>query len=310
VKNDYPSMLHRFTIGRQMVMFALALVPFVVMGVIRYGMHVVWMLLVAYASALIVELLFSKIRQLKLDLGLLITPLIFTLILPPTLPLWIVAVGSSFGVFFGKAMFGGFGKNIFNPAIVGRLFITISFPAHMATMWLEPGTDVITTATPLGVLNSGGDFSYTMMELLLGDVAGSVGETFRLGILIIGILLILLRIINWRIPVFFIGSVFLTTWIGGLIAPDMFRDPLLSIFVGGLLFGAFFVASDPITSPYTQKGRIFYGIGLGIITVVIRNFAAFPEGVMFAIIIMNAFAPQLDNLVKKRRDSKEEGEMA
>jgi len=293
-----------------MVIFALALLPFVVMGVIRYGMHVIWMLLVAYTSALIVELLFAKFRKLKLDVGLLITPLIFTLILPPTLPLWIVAVGSSFGVFFGKSMFGGFGKNIFNAAIVGRLFITISFPAYMATMWLEPGADVITTATPLGALNRGGAFDYTFMDLLLGNTAGSVGETFRLGILIIGILLILLRMINWRIPVFFIGSVFLITWIGGLIAPDMFRDPITSLFVGGLLFGAFFVASDPITSPYTQKSRIIYGISLGLITVVIRNFAAFPEGVMFAIIIMNAFAPQLDNLGKTQSYGKKEGERA
>jgi RnfABCDGE-type electron transport complex D subunit len=310
MKNDYPSMLHPYTIKRQSYLVIMALLPFVIMGVIRYGIHVVSMLLAAFASALFVELLFSKFRNQKLNVQAFITPLIFTLVLPPTLPLWMVAVGSSFGVFFGKAVFGGFGKNIFNPAIVGRLFITISFPSFMATMWLNPKVDAITTVTPLGVLNRGDDFNYTIIELLLGDVAGSIGETFRLGIIIIGILLIILRIINWRIPVFYLGSVFLITWVGGFIAPNTFKDPLLTLLVGGLLFGAFFVATDPITSPYTQKGRILYGIGLGIITVVIRNFAAFPEGVMFAIIIMNAFAPQLDNLGKITLLRKQDGETA
>ncbi|WP_069998520.1 RnfABCDGE type electron transport complex subunit D [Cellulosilyticum sp. I15G10I2] len=307
MKNDYPAMLHRFAIGRQMQIFAIALLPLVAAGMMHYGMHVLWMLITSYVAAFCVEFSFAKIRHLKVDAGAIVTPLIFTLVLPPTLPLWIVAVGSAFGVFFGKAIFGGLGKNIFNPAIVGRLFITISFPAFMATMWLDPKTDAITTASPLGVLNRGQDFNYGLMDLLIGGVPGSVGETFRLGIIIIGIILILMRIVNWRIPVFFIGSVFLITWAGSLIWPGTYKDPFLSILVGGILFGAFFVASDPITSPYTQKGRMLYGIGLGIITVVIRNFAAFPEGVMFAVIIMNAVSPLLDDMVLNRPKKREAG---
>ena len=307
MKKDYPAMLHRFSIGRQMQIFAIALLPLVAAGMIHYGIHVLWMLITSYVVALCIEFSFARVRHLKVDAGAMITPLIFTLVLPPTLPLWIVAVGSAFGVFFGKAVFGGFGKNIFNPAIVGRLFITISFPAFMATMWLDPKTEAITTASPLGVLNRGEAFGYGLSELLIGGVPGSVGETFRIGILIIGIILILLGIINWRIPVFFIGSVFAITWAGSLIWPGTYKDPFLSILVGGLLFGAFFVASDPITSPYTQGGRIMYGIGLGIITVVIRHFAAFPEGVMFAVIIMNAVSPLLDDTVLSRLKKREAG---
>lgn len=296
MRNDFPAMLHPYPINRTMSGFMLSLVVLLAVGIYRYGIHVLWIYLVATATSGLIEYIFSKVRNRKLDMSILVTPLIFTLMMPPTLPLWIVGVGSGFGIFFGKSIFGGFGRNIFNPAIVGRLFITISFPANMATMWLDPRVDTVSTATPLGTLNAGNPFDYNMMDLLTGNVPGSVGETFRLGIMVLGILLILLKVINWRIPVFFIGSVFIITLLGSLVAPQTFEDPVKSLLVGGLLFGAVFVATDPITSPYTQRGRIFFGIGLGIVTVVIRNFAAFPEGIMFAIIIMNALAPQLDQI--------------
>lgn len=300
MKKDYPAMLHPFSINKSMRLFMASLMILLIMSIYRYGIHVLWMCLVASVISSLIEISFAKIRKKELELSILVTPLIFTLTLPPTLPLWIVGVGAGFGVFFGKSIFGGFGKNIFNPAIVGRLFITISFPAYMATMWLDPKTDVVSTATPLGILNARKVFDYEVLDLLLGDVPGSLGETFRLGIIILGIVLIILKVINWRIPVSFLGSVFVITGIGQLIAPDTFESPVTSLLVGGLMFAAFFIATDPITSPYTQKGRILFGIGLGVITVVIRNFAAFPDGIMFAIIIMNALAPQLDNLGQEK----------
>lgn len=306
MQKDYPAMLHRFSIQKQAILFTLLLIPLIIAGIIYYGLYVLWILLVAFISCFIVEWMFSKLNKKKMNITFIVTPVIFTLLLPPTLPLWIVAVGSAFGVFFGKAIFGGFGKNIFNPAIVGRLFITISFPAYMATMWLDPKTDAITTATPLGVLNKGSEFTYPIQDLLLGNVPGSIGETFRIGIIIIGLILIVLRIVNWRIPVAVIGSVFVFTWLGHLLAPNVFEDPMLSILVGSVLFGAFFIASDPITSPYTQTGRVLYGIGIGIITIIIRNFAAFPEGTMFAIIIMNGIAPQLDSMVIASQNKRSE----
>lgn len=296
MKKDFPAMLHPFTINKTMLIFLLSMIPLLAMGIYRYGIHVLWMYLVATGVSGLIEVIFAKVRKKRFDVSILVTPTIFTLLLPPTLPLWIVGVGAGFGTFFAKSIFGGFGKNIFNAAIAGRLFITISFPAYMATMWLDPRADVVTTATPLGTLNAGNPFDYKTMDLLLANVPGTVGETFRLGILIIGVILIILKIVNWRIPLAFISSVFIITLIGNVIAPQTFEDPVKSLLVGGLLFAAFFVATDPITSPYTQKGRILFGIGLGIITVVIRNFAAFPEGIMFAIIIMNALAPQLDQV--------------
>jgi RnfABCDGE-type electron transport complex D subunit len=298
-------MLHRFTTKRQMQIFTIALLPLVFAGIYNYGVYVLAMLVTAYIAALVVEFAFAKVRKIKLDASIIVTPLIFTLVLPPTLPLWIVAIGSAFGVFFGKAIFGGFGKNIFNPAMVGRLFITISFPAFMATMWLNPQTDTITAATPLGLLNRQADLGVDVMDLLTGNVAGSIGETFRLGIIVIGIILIFLKIINWRIPIYFIGTVFVVTGIGFLLAPETYENPILSLLVGGVLFGAFFVATDPVTAPYTNLGRSIYGIGLGLITIVIRNFAAFPEGVMFAVIIMNAIGPLLDDWVLTRLEKRE-----
>ncbi|HSL94164.1 MAG TPA: RnfABCDGE type electron transport complex subunit D, partial [Bacillota bacterium] len=201
-----------------------------------------------------------------------------------------------------KAVFGGQGKNIFNPAVVGRLFLTFSFPQYMITRWLNPVTGIIVSgATPLNSLNRGLEDPFTRMELLMGRVPGTLGETFRLGILVLGLVLVIFKVMDWRIPVSFVGTVFLMNLLGGLVAPDRFRDPVTSLLVGGLLFGAFFVATDPVTSPYGSWSKYIFGLGLGIITVLIRNFGGHNEGIMFAIIIMNAVAPQLDHMTAKWR---------
>lgn len=260
-----------------------------------FGIYVFAIAAMSYAVSICFEFLFSKIRKKKMDRSWMVTPLVFALLMPPTAPLWLVAVGSGFGIFFGKLIFGGFGKTVFNPAIVGVLFVQISFPAFMATMWLDPVTDLVASVTPLITLGKGLPFNYAINDLLLGMVPGTLGETFRLGIIFLGLLLIVLKIADWRIPLFFIGSVFLITWVGHLINPTTFKDPILSILTGGLMFGAFFVATDPVTAPMKPIGKIIYGFGLGFITILIRNFAAFPEGVTFAIIIMNAISPLIDN---------------
>lgn len=280
-----------------MLVFSGALILLLLMAIFNYGPYVLAIVATSVIFSIIVDASFAKLRKKSLEWSMLVTPLIFALMMPPTVPLWIVAIGAAFGTFFGRGIFGGVGKNIFNPAIVGRLFVTISFPAYMATMWLNPVTDTISAATPLGLLNSGNPFTYDIWDLMIGQVPGTLGETFRLGIIILGLLLIVLKIINWRIPVFYIGSLFAFTAIGHLFVPNTFEDPFISLIVGGLLFGAFFVATDPVTSPMSNGATILYGIGLGIITLVIRNFAAFPEGVMFSVIIMNALAPLLDDLV-------------
>jgi RnfABCDGE-type electron transport complex D subunit len=269
-------------------------------GSVIFGWIVLAMAAVAFVSSISVEVLFAKVRKKKLDVTIFVTPLIFTLLLPSTLPLWMVAVGAVFGTFFAKSLFGGSGKNIFNPSIVGALFLLISFPAQMITGWIDPKSgDIVGGATPLNLFNRGLPFNHEIMDFFMGNVPGSVGETFRLGILVLGVLLLLLKVADWRIPLSYIATVFVLMGIGNLVDPDTFGDPLLSLIVGGLLFGAFFVATDPVTAPLTSWGRVIYGFGLGFITVVIRVFGAFQEGVIFAIIIMNAIAPLIDNMTLK-----------
>lgn len=199
-------------------------------------------------------------------------------------------------------IFGGQGKNIFNPALVGILFVTVSFPIQMNTRWLNPKTDLVSAVTPLISLNRGLPFDYSIMDLLLGQVPGVIGETFRLGIIILGLLLVFLKVIDFRITLPLIFTVFALTGIGYFVDPSSFVDPVMSMLVGGLLFGAFFVASDPVSAPLLPWGRVIYGVGIGVLTVIIRNFATFPEGLTFSIVIMNAVSPLIDNLfVKKGR---------
>ncbi|MCR3905486.1 MAG: RnfABCDGE type electron transport complex subunit D [Tenericutes bacterium] len=269
-------------------------------GSVIFGWIVLAMAAVAFVSSISVEVLFAKVRKKKLDVTIFVTPLIFTLILPSTLPLWMVAVGAVFGTFFAKSLFGGSGKNIFNPSIVGALFLLISFPAQMITAWFDPKTnDLVGGATPLNLFNRGLDLNHEIIDFFMGNVPGAVGETFRLGILVLGILLLLLKVADWRIPLSYIGTVFVLMGIGHLVFPETFGNPFMSLIIGGLLFGAFFVATDPVTAPLTSWGRVIYGFGLGFLTVVIRVFGAFQEGVIFAIVIMNAIAPLIDNMTLK-----------
>jgi RnfABCDGE-type electron transport complex D subunit len=283
---------------RTMLIFTGALAILLVAATIIFGWYVLAIALVSYLFSFGVEYSFNKARKRPLDHGWMVTPLVFALLLPPTAPLWMVAIGAAFGTFFGKMLFGGLGKNLFNPALVGVLFLTFAFPAYMATQWLNPITDVISGATPLGLLNrTGAAMNFSNLELLIGNVPGTLGETFRIGIILLGIILIALKVIDWRITSSLLITVFIINLVGTLIAPDgKFRDPITSLLVGGVLFAAVFVASDPVTAPYHPYAKIMYGVGIGIITVVIRNFATFPEGLTFAIIIMNAVAPMLDNL--------------
>ncbi len=296
----------------------------------NYGPYVFFIAITAYAVALPIELLFARYRKRDLDKSWMVTPLVITLLMPPSIPLWIVGVASGFGIFFGKAIFGGLGKNVFNPALVGVLFVTISFSPFMISQWFNPEDadmllpsteeigysnatdDVITSATPLISMNASDDsYEYRTIDLLFGNVSGTLGETFRVGILILGVGLLLLKVADWRIPTALIGTVFFATFLGKLLLPNAFPDPVvtfldggvffdalsvafMSLLVGGVLFGAFFIATDPVTAPRKQWAKVFYAIGIGLLVVLIRNFATFAEGLVFAIIIMNAVAPLLD----------------
>ncbi len=290
------------------------LAPAALASIYFFGLRAILIIAVSYIAGISVEFMFAVVRKHKIYEGFFVTGLIFPLVLPPTTPLWVVAVGVMFGVLFGKEMFGGTGRNIFNPALVGRLFITIAFPAIMTTSWLMPITDAtftdkwltpfanttitdsITSATPLAVYKTTGAKS-TTFDLLIGHTAGSMGETCRIAIIIGGLLLIFTKAGNWRIPVSYFGSVFIFALIGNHFLPGRIAPPIFQLLTGGLLFGAFFMATDPVTSPFTCAGKYTFGIMCGILTVLIRSFSGYVEGVMFSIVIMNAFTPLIDHIV-------------
>jgi len=291
-----PHFLDHIEIKRYMSTVIMAMIPATVAAVVFFGWYVLAMILISYVVGGIIEVAFALIRKKEIEEGFLVTGLIFPLILPPTTPLWVVAVGIAFGVFFGKEVFGGTGRNIFNPALVGRIFITIAFPQIMSATWRMPFSDVITTATPLAVYRSA-QTTVPYLDLLLGQVAGSTGEVFRIGIIAGAVLLMMTRVSSWRITLSYLGSVALFALIGHALGPQTFAPPLFQLLAGSVLFGAVFMATDPVTSPATKPGKFIFGIGCGIITVLIRTFSGFTEGVMFSIVIMNAFTPLIDNAV-------------
>lgn len=298
-------------IKRYMILAVFALLPSAGAAIYYYGIKAFWMIFLSYVFGVTTEWIFAIAKKDEIHEGIFVTCMIYPLTLPPTIPLWMLAVGIVFGVFFGKEVFGGTGRNIFNPALTGRLFITIAFPFYMASNWANPLLtkghffttdfstipDAITSATPLVFLKTGAPMLFSIKDLLLGAAPGTIGETFRLGIIIAGILLIVTKVSSWRIPVTYIATVLIVSTLGHWIMPDSVVSPMYQLLTGGLLYGAFFMATDPVSSPYTNMGKIIFGIGLGVLTVVIRSFSGYTEGVMFSIILMNAFAPLIDSTI-------------
>jgi len=291
-----PHFVDNIDIKRYMSAAIIALIPSAAASIYYFGLHAVAMILVSYVTGGVIEVLFALVRKKDIEEGFLVTGLIFPLILPPSIPLWIVAVGVAFGVLFGKELFGGTGSNIFNPALVGRLFVTISFPQIMTSSWKIPFVEGVTSATPLVAFKGSGTVT-PYINLLFGNCAGSMGETFRIGIILGGLFLIYARIINWRIPFSYIITVFVLSWLGNTVIPAKIAPPLFQMLSGGLLFGAFFMATDPVTSPYTKPGKIIFGTLAGVFTLLIRSFSGYTEGVMFSIVLMNGFTPLIDHIV-------------
>ena len=263
-----------------------------------FGLSALWIILVAVATAVLVEFAIKKLRKKRfvMDGSAVMTGLLLALILPPRLPLWMVVIGSAFSIAIAKEAFGGLGHNIFNPALAGRAFLAVSFPVEM-TRWYMPGNfapDALTSASPL---NSSYLYEGTRLELyrdmFFGNIAGSIGETSAVLILAGGIILIALRLIDWRIPLIFIGTVAAGSFLLG-------NDIIFNILAGGLMLGAFYMATDYVTSPVTPSGRAIFAFGAGIITLLIRNFSAAPEGVAFSILIMNSFAPLIDRYIRPK----------
>ncbi len=301
---------------RFMSMVIISVVPCVLAAWYFFGMRFLAMIIVSYAAGLTVEALFSIVRKEDINEGFFVTGMLWPLILPPTLPLWMVGLGVAFGVLIGKELFGGTGRNVFNPALVGRCFLALAYPKAMAASYLEPShdlagrlltwvdgstADAVSSATPLALAKQGEMVATSHM--FLGSVSGSAGETSAILIIMGGIFLLLTRVANWRSVAAILASFFVLTTV--LVAdnrasydmPGLLGPAIWHLFAGGLLFGAFFMATDPVTGPTTNAGKWMYGIIIGSVTVLIRNFTGYVEGVTFAILLGNIVAPILDEIV-------------
>jgi len=296
-----PHIKSDITTRRIMWEVTLSLLPASIAGVYFFGLHAFFVILTSIAVSVLSEYIYLKIRKKKVDLldgSAFLTGLLLALCLPPKFPLWATALGAFFGIIFGKQIFGGLGWNIFNPALVGRVFLASSFPKLM-TVYFDP-IDGITKATPLAMWKFSNILTSKKL-LLIGNIGGSIGETSKILLLLGALFLILRRHITLRIPLSYILTVFVFSGIFYILNSSKYPDPLWQILSGGLIIGAFFMATDPVTTPVTKSGRIVFGIGCGIIVVVIRLFGGLPEGVMHSILIMNAFTPLINKFTKPRR---------
>ena len=281
-------------VKRFMSMVIIALIPCVFMPFYLFGWRVLPMIIVSYAAGGAIEVLFAVVRKEEINEGFLVTGLLFPLILPPTTPLWMVAVGVMFGVLIGKEVFGGTGRNLFNPALVGRCFLALAYPRAMSASWIEPTTGAVTGATPL-VLAKQGEWG-ELSGLFFGNIAGSIGETSALAVLLGGVFLIVTRVANWRTIVSALAAFAVTAGAFHWAKPEQFAPASWHLLAGGLLFGVVFMATDPVSSPNTNGGKWAYGIIIGLVTVLIRNLTGYVEGMMFAILLGNIIAPILDEL--------------
>ena len=291
-----PHIRSRLTTATLMMNVIIALVPCVIAGIYNYGWDVAQVLAVSIGTAMISEYLFRLIAKRKNrvgDLSALVTGLIFGLNLPPRAPLWMAMIGSAFAIIIVKEIFGGIGDNFMNPALTARAVLLASWPVHMTTFIMPrvaDGVDAIASATPLITKSA------SLMDLFVGNIPGSVGEVSKMMILLGLVYLLVSRTISWRIPVCMVASTFLMT----LTMTGDFMFAVYSILSGGLLFGAVFMATDYTTSPMNDIGQIIYAVGCGVIVAIIRQFGIYPEGVTYAILIMNIVTPLIDKYVRPR----------
>ena len=294
----------RSSLTTKMIMYLviISLLPTGAAGIYIFGLGSLKVIVISMLACVFFEALFLKLRNRDLraamDGSALLTGLLLAYNLPPEIPFWLPIVGSVVSIIIGKQIFGGLGHNIFNPALVGRVFLQISWPIYMTT-WKNPkwAVDAISSATPLARETETG-FSY--MDLFLGNHGGCIGEVCILALLIGGLFLLLTKIISWHIPVSFIGTVMVLIWIFG--GERFFSgDFLFHFLTGGLVLGAFFMATDYVTCPLTRMGKIIFGIGCGALTVIIRLRGSYPEGVSYAILFMNAMVPLIDRYTKTRK---------
>ena len=293
------------------------MIPALLWSVFVFGLDALWIILIAVGACLAFEYIIQK-YILKVtpsinDGSALITGILLAFNVPANLPWWIMIIAALIAVGVGKLSFGGIGSNVFNPALVGRVFMLISFPVHMTSWPVTTGNDIdaLTTATPLGIikegLTAGTPVSELMRELpssagmLLGTMSGSLGEVSALLLILGGAYMLYKKVITWHIPISIIATVAAVAAIFWMVDPQSYVNPVYHVLTGGLMLGAIFMATDMVTSPMNPRGQLIFGAGIGLITISIRLFGAYPEGISFAILIMNAFTPLINNYVKPKR---------
>lgn len=288
-----------------MLMVVVSLLPECVMGVIYFGIPALITILVSVASCVVFEAIFQKLIKKPVSVGdfsAVVTGVLLALTLPPTLPVWMTILGALFAIVVAKGFFGGLGCNVWNPALTGRAFLFMSFPAAMGSAWVTP-FDAVSTATPLANPAAYTDY----WQLFTGCHGGTIGETCIIAILCSALFLLVTKIIDWRAPLAMVATTALCTFIAG-------GDVLFTLLSGGLLFGATFMVTDYTTAPLTKGGRLVFGAGCGLITFLIRQFGGYPEGVMFSILIMNSIVPFLNKISRRKygynlkKNSKEGGQ--
>lgn len=292
-----------------MSLVIIALLPASLFSIYMFGLAALRTIVISVGSAVLFEAIWQKALRKPVavaNLSPVVTGLLLALNLPSTSPWWMILVGTLFAIIIAKQLYGGLGYNLFNPALVGRVVLLIAFPLQMTARWVSPsawGANAVTTATPLGkareTLMTLGHIEVHLtradvINLLIGNRAGSLGEVSVILLLAGGIFLISKRVITWHTPVAYIGSVWVLTGIFHLVNPARYADPSFHVITGGLFLGAFFMATDYVTSPLTAKGKLIFGAGCGVFTVIIRLFGSYPEGVSFAILLMNAVTPLID----------------
>lgn len=307
-----PHIFDRVSTQKMMYGVCVALIPAVIASVIFFSWKAITLMLACMSSCVLAEAFFQRLRNKKVSIddgSALLTGLLLAMVVPPGLPVWMAILASIFAIGIGKEIFGGLGNNIFNPALLGRAFLSAAFPTDM-TVYSAPfskfmisgvaNIDALTCATPLGLMKF--EAIHTdIWRLFIGNIAGSLGETSALALLIGGIYILIKKYADWRIPVSFIGSVCILGGIFHLISPEKYPGVLFHLFAGGMMIGALFMATDPVTSPVTKLGNWIFGIGCGILVIVIRLWGGQPEGVMYAILLMNGFTPVINIVTKPRR---------
>ena len=301
----------------------LALVPMLLTGIAYFGLNALLISIVSVACCCLfqglIEKFIMRVPSTVCDGSAIVTGLLLAFNVPATAEMiWMVAIGALVAIGVGKMTFGGLGKNPFNPALVGRVFMLISFPVQMTTWptvgkWFPMSLDTVSGATPLGLIKEGVKNGQSLSEVLsapdmpslcdifLGHMGGSLGEVSAIAILIGAIYLLCRKVISWHIPVAFISTAFIFSGILWLADPTQFIDPLTTILTGGIMLGACFMATDMVTSPMAKSGQLVFGVGCGLLTIIIRNWGAYPEGVSFAILLMNSVTPLINRWCKPTR---------